>query len=576
MTIDETSVHKHLYAASQSEIIAVDTETTGLNVRDGKDYCMGVSLAYNSPALGYLSVYLPFRHDEPGLDRSTFVPILEDCLRSNTLVFHNRKFDLHSLATLGINLEDTTRHYDTLLLAHMINEELPYSKALDSLGKYYIKEGKFDNDRVKKWGELWGWDKIPIDLIDPYACQDAELTLKLYEHLKPMWDERFDDDLWVWEQRFNTVLYRMEQIGVAVDTDFCRQKSEIGYARMDEIEEQLGFKPSSTKELSKFLFDELHMPVLETSEKTGKPSLNKHVMEEYDQMLEATNDKSAKLVLEYRGWQKAVTALYDPMARLVSHDKRVRADFRQDGTRTGRLSCADPNLQQLPRGSDKAWNGNARTAFRSGREGFSLVSYDYSQLELRLATAYGNEQRLLDEFRKPDADPFTAFAGILGVDRFTTKTFFYANIYGAGAAKIAYTLNRSLAEVQDIHDRFKASIPGITQVSNAATKLAKQRGFVKYWTGRRRNFIRSWEEPKYYKAFNSVLQGGAAEIVKRSMVNMSEIESDDCRMVLQIHDEIVFMIKDDKIDEYAPIIEKIMTNHPEFSVPLKVERKVWT
>ena len=571
--MDRDSALKFIYTAKESGLVAVDTETTGLGVRDGSDYCMGASLAYRVSDLGIFSCYLPFRHNEGNLP-SDVKSVFADMLQSTDLVFHNRKFDMHSLATLGIDLGDSKRtHYDTLLIAHMLNEEIPYNKSLESVGQHYIKEGKKDKDQVAKWGELWGWDNIPYDLLEPYAKQDAELTLKLKEFLWETWLEDFQPDLWAWEQEFNTVLYRLEQRGVAVDIDFCRKKSEIGHGIMQDIEDALGFNPGSSTQLGKYLIDELGMPVLETSAKTGKPSFNKHVMEQYEQMLETQGSKDATRILEYRGWAKAVTALYDPMQSLVSLDGRVRANFKQHGTKTGRLSCSEPNLQQLPRASSKPWNGNARSAFSAGRDDHTLVSFDYSQLELRMAASYGNEEILLEEFSKDEADPFTRFAEILGEDRQTTKTFFYANIYEAGSAKIAYTLNRAVSEVEIIHKRFKASIPGITAASNTARGLASKRKYIKLWTGRRRHY--PFHDSKYYTAFNSVLQGGGAEVVKRSMVRLQQIESSECFMLLQIHDEIVFSIKTDKIDYYSPKIIEIMEAHPEFPIKLKVESKLW-
>ena len=572
--MDKESALKFMAAARQSGLVAVDTETTGLKVRDGTDYCMGVSLAYRT-SIGMFSCYLPFRHNEQSLGKE-LVSILKDTLAGCDLIFFNRKFDLHSLATLGIDLGDSSRiHYDSVILAHMINEEIPYSKSLDSLAdKYLDGDGKLNKDQVSAWGKAWGWDNIPYDLLAPYAQKDAELHYRLWEVLWPIWQKDFDDELWWWEQQFSTVLYRLEQRGVNVDLEFCRKKAEIGYGIMSDIEDVLGFNPGSGTQLGKYLLEELNMPILERSKKTNKPSFNKNVMEQYDQMLEANGSHDARRILEFRGWQKAVTALYDPMQQVVSPDGRVRTNFKQHGTKTGRLSSSEPNMQQLPRRSDRVWNGNARTAFGSWDSDYSLVSFDYSQLELRLAACYGSEEILLDEFSKDNADPFTRYSSIIGEDRQTTKTFFYANIYEAGAAKIAYTLHRPVPEVEVLHKKFKSSIPGITSASNMARELAKERKFVKLWTGRRRHY--PFFDSKYYTAFNSVLQGGGAEVVKRSMVNIAnELENDECFMVLQVHDEIVFMIKTDKIDHYKPEIIRIMENHPQFPIKLKVEEKIW-
>jgi DNA polymerase-1 len=337
------------------------------------------------------------------------------------------------------------------------------------------------------------------------------------------------------------------------------------------IEGVLGFNPASPKELGSLFFDQLGMPVLETTP-AGKPSLNKKAMEEYDILLESSYNPLARMVLEYRGWQKACSSLYKPMLELVSPDGMVRPNFKQTGTRTGRLSCAEPNLQQIPRKSSNPWNGNAKKAFNAGSDEFMLIGYDYAQLELRLAAVYGSETRLLEEFKKEESDPFTAYSKIIGVSRQDTKTFFYSNIYGAGVGKIAYTLGRPEDEVREIHNRFIESIPGIRNASKRASELAKNRGFVRYWTGRRRHF--SYGEGNH-KAFNSILQGGAADLVKHAMLKMKEIESDDLQVVLQVHDEIVFRVRKDKLDKYKPEIISRMTDFPQFDVQFAVEGKVW-
>jgi DNA polymerase I-like protein with 3'-5' exonuclease and polymerase domains len=231
----------------------------------------------------------------------------------------------------------------------------------------------------------------------------------------------------------------------------------------------------------------------------------------------------------------------------------------------------------VPRGSNKVWNGNAKSSFNSGREGYILYGWDYSQIELRLATAYGQEQILLTEFENPNADPFNVLAPLIFGEltpetRHETKTFVYANLYGAGVNKIALQLGRPVHEVEELYGNYKRSISGIIDVSQQVTRLVEQRKFVKYWDGRRRH-IRSRSDA--YKAWNSVCQGGAAQLVKKAMLRCLEFEDENCFMVLTVHDEITFVIRENMIDHYEPLIIEAMTDWPQFGVNLHVEGKEW-
>jgi DNA polymerase-1 len=203
------------------------------------------------------------------------------------------------------------------------------------------------------------------------------------------------------------------------------------------------------------------------------------------------------------------------------------------------------------------------------------MGFDYSQLEFRLAAAYGQEQWLIDEFSKQDADPFTVLAERIGTDRYTAKTFTYAMIYGAGQEKIAKTLNRKVTDIEDSYDSFLSTIPGIIRAKNLATSKARSRGYIRYWTGRRRHF--RYPEDSY-KAFNALLQGGGAEVVKYVLIRVDkEVCDDNCRLLLQVHDELVFEIRQGLEDQYAPRITEVMSSFPTeyFNVNFTVAGKAW-
>lgn len=575
--MEESAFNRHLQAMLDAPFLAVDTETTGKDlIKDGRDYCIGISVAYRLGPLGIMSVYVPVRHTENNVPKE-WLDRLFAVVATKPIVFHNIIFDLHSFKSLGLDLSKS-KFYCTVNIQHMLDEEL-FSKALDYLGLKYFKQGK-DKSKLDDWVKLFGWGAhVPVSVMDDYACRDAEITLRLFERLWPQMKEEELVTLWPVERRFSRLLFDIEQRGVGVNLSFCEAKSLKGRDRMLAILDELDVDGANLgpNALSHILFDELGLPVLKYTPK-GKPCFDKKVMEEYDDILSGPgwdDNPTAKLILEYRGWQKAVSSLYESMIEKVSPDGRVRPDFKPHGTKTGRLSCSKPNLQQIPRKSDRVWNGDAKQAFVA-EPGWELWGYDYAQLEFRLAAVYGQESWLIDEFAKPDGDVFTAMTDKIGAKRQTVKTYTYATIYGAGEAKIALTLGRTVAEIHDTYTAFKESIAGIVAVSKAATRRAESRQYVKYWTGRRRHFPRG---EGAFKAFNSLLQGGGAELVKQAMINIDDddqnIPHNVCRIVLQVHDEIVFEIKEGYRDKVESHIIKHMTNFPQFGVNLSVEGKLW-
>lgn len=556
-------------------IISVDTETSGIEgIKSGADYCMGISVTYKLPVIGKISGYFPYRHHEGNLDRTRTLPALDHILSSRPLVFHNRKFDLHSLKTLGVELDRTKNiQYDTMVMAHLVDEEL-FSKELDWLSKRFLNDQK-DKSELEKWVRLVGWANVPVEVMTPYACHDTELTYDLFElFYKEMQDQELLD-LWPVEQEYTNVLYRMEQEAIKLNVPYIEKKLEIAETTLAELESILSFNPRSSKQLGEFLIDQLGLPVVRRT-KTGAASFNKEAMFEYDELLSLQNSPLAKLILTYRGWATFVSLFCEPMMKYKTPQNYIHTEYRQTGTVTGRLSSEKPNLQQIPRQSENEWNGDAKQAFEA-EEGFELIGFDYSQLEFRLAIAYGGDQFYLDIFNDPDSDVFQSMAERLVLKRQTCKHSTYCMLFGGGKPKLFATIakfeglshaDESMCEAH--YNTFKNSMPGVNAAFKRATYLAEQKGYVRLWTGRRRHF-----KYNHYRAFNSLLQGGAAELVKRSQIRCSKFEDQNCRMVLQVHDEIVFKIRKGMRHIYEPLIIEAMTNWPDFGVLLKVEGKVW-
>lgn len=382
--------------------------------------------------------------------------------------------------------------------------------------------------------------------------------------------------LWDWERRFVKAIAHMEKTGVLIDSDLAEAELELGKRRMREITQQLGLNPSSPKDLEYLLIEKLGLPVVKRSAKTGNPSFDKHAMEEYELILSSRKDTTAQSILEYRGWQKASSTYFEKFLLLKSDDGRVRPNFKIHGTRTSRLSCETPNLQQIPRqtSEDKRWALNTKKCIIA-TAGSKLWELDYANLELRLAAIYSGQSNLVQAFNTGQAiwDYMSSLLG--GWEKDKTKTVTYATLYGAGVKRLALTMGVSLDEAKTTKTKYFKTFPRLQWASETINQGAKEQGYVRYWTGRRRHFPATESN---HKAFNSVLQGGGAEIVKRALIEIAETVADEnCRLVLTVHDSIVLEIKDGMEDDYLQRAKNIMERIPTefFGMTFAVDAHLW-
>jgi DNA polymerase-1 len=345
---------------------------------------------------------------------------------------------------------------------------------------------------------------------------------------------------------------------------------------MSNIKSNLGLNPSSPNELGHFLLEELSLPIVKKTKKGGKPSFDKEAMKVYDELLQQVNDNRASLILTYRGWQKTTSSNYRPYLEMLDPDGRLRASFKQHGTVTGRLSCEKPNLQQIPRVSENDWNGHLKSAIivESGRTAWEV---DFSQGEFRLGTAYAKQRNLIDIFNDSQRDIFEEMAKDLGMTRNNVKTLNYLLQYGGGEGKISSTFGVSHLAAKAIKGNYYKNYPGLAKAANLALLRCRQNGFVKYWTGRRRH-LPYLAQDEGHLPFNSVIQGGFFEIVKRQMIRCDEagLNNEECYMDLQVHDSVRFDIEDGKEGDYLPEIKRIMEDvQPDFGVKFRVDIKKW-
>ncbi len=386
--------------------------------------------------------------------------------------------------------------------------------------------------------------------------------------------------LWEYEAEFIRLMAKIKQRGIAIDTAFSRKKAIEGTRILNQIRGELGWNPGSPQQIGKYLVHDLGLPVLKKTP-NGAPSFDRTTLEEYELHLDATGDETAQKVLTYRGWQKTVSSNFQAYLDLIDENEILHPNYKIHGTRTGRLSCEKPNLQQIPRESIKPWNGDVKKAFVPRSEGLyaalglkdrttvrsgalKLRTFDFKQVEFRLAAAYAQEKELLDVFNS-GADIFTEMSERLGRPRHQIKTFVYASLYGAGKSKIGLILKVPQKQADELYDEYHGTWPGFKKIADKATRLAQNDGYIELWTKRRRHLSKD----DAHKAWNSVLQGGAFEIVKRRMLELR-----DEPIVLQVHDSITVEADDNyDVDRTKRILEAV-PEAKDFGVKFEVDMTI--
>lgn len=524
---------------------------------------------------GGQSEYYPFNHlIGQNLPVEWLRQIQTTLLDHPCLLFHNAKHDLKSLRNLGIDYQG--KFYDTMLIAHMVDENI-FSKELDFLSKKFLGRSKEKSKAMEDIIKALGWSYIPAEIMRHYGAVDAELTAQLFNYLyRDFTDAGYDDGYWDIEQDFIRLVLDMENTGVLVDQSVAEQELARGLAIMKELEKQLGFNPASTTQLGKFLLEDLGLQPFNKRTPKGKPTFNKDAMVYYEHLLSASGNKSAQMVLAYRGWQKTTSSNYKAYLELISKDGRLRPNFKIHGTKTGRMSCEKPNLQQIPRSSENDWNGKLKKAFIQDPE-FNSWEFDFAQLEFRMGASYAQETKLIEVFNDPSRDIFSEMAADLGMPRQPVKTTVYLTQYGGGSSKLADTLGIDIITAGKIIRNFYDTYPGLAKIAKYANTVAKNRGYVKYWTGRRRHFPGGMDA---HKAWNSMIQGGSFEVVKRQSLALKEagLINEECQLNLQVHDSLRFDILRGKEEEYIPAILEVMetpTLPEHFDIKFKVEATEW-
>lgn len=560
----------------KENIVALDTETTGLDA--DKDSLVGFSFAFEEEK-GY---YVPLAHAYLGvgdqISKEIGVRALRELLDFN-IVGHNLKFDLKFICPyLGIN--SYKPYADSMLLAWLVNPEKPVG--LDKQSELYFQHKMISfKDTVKK-GE--DFSSVALEEAADYAAEDALITYKLYhrliEQLKLQNAEHLIEEARKVEFPFIQTLIEMENEGIKVDTDFLQSFKAETETLLDELRQKIyalaggEFNINSTKQLGVVLFETLELPVGKKT-KTGYSTDEKVLNGLYDA------HEIIPALLDYREVFKLYSTYIDPLLKLgLEHEnRRVHTSFLQTGTATGRLSSKNPNLQNIPVRSPMG--AKIRQAFVAS-EGKKLIGIDYSQIELRLLAHFSKDPTLLDAFaHDKDIHRQTALA-IFGEEeadakRNVAKTVNFGLLYGMGPKKLSVDVGVSTKEAKEIIEAYFEKFPTIKTFLRGVADKAKEIGYSETLLGRRRYFNFESAPPMMKAAYeresvNTVFQGSAADLIKLSMNTISDVikkEHLHAKMLLQIHDELIFEVDEDEAEVLAEKFKNIMEGIYILDVPLR-------
>ncbi len=568
-----------------ADLFAFDTETTSLNYMEAE--IVGLSFAVTEGE----AAYVPLAHDYEGapaqLDRMQVLnklrPLLED--PKQLKVGQHLKYDMNVLANYGIELKGVA--YDTMLESYVLNSTASRHD-MDTLALTHLSEETTHfEDIAGKGAKQVAFNQIDIDTAAPYAAEDADVTLRLHRTLWPQLErveglKRVFCDL---EIPLVPVLSRIERTGVLIDKEMLHKQSEVLYARMQEIEEsaysEAGevFNLNSPKQIQALLFDKQGLPVLRKTPK-GQPSTAESVLQEL-----ALDYALPRLILEYRSLSKLKSTYTDKLpSQINSVTGRLHTSYHQAVTATGRLSSSDPNLQNIPIRSEEG--RRIRQAFVAP-PGYQILAADYSQIELRIMAHLSGDDGLLTAFRE-GRDIHTATAAeIFGVaieevdsgQRRSAKAINFGLIYGMSAFGLAKQLGVGREAAQEYIDRYFERYPGVKIFMDRMRSEAHDRGYVETLFGRRLYLpeinARNAQRRQYAEraAINAPMQGSAADIIKRAMITTDawlQRSDVDARMIMQVHDELVFEVHEDGLDRCREQINHWMSTAAELAVPLVV------
>lgn len=585
LIFEENELINLISKLSKSAHFVIDLETTSLDTRKAK--IVGISFAYPD-GNSHSACYLPLLHREgKQLESKRVLEKLKPILESSAVKKwgQNIKFDALILRYHGIFLSPISD--DSMIASYILDPAGPHN--MDALSLKYLDHETIHYDDVTKIGKKRiGFDEVPIDLAAEYSAEDADVTYRLVQILRHKLGE--EKRLSLYEEieiPLTNILIQMEAEGVKVDIPFLKEKSKEFEKELRELEKEIHreagteFNIQSTKQLSHVLFQKLGLAVKKRT-KTGF-STDVHVLE----ALSEEHPLPAK-ILSYREFAKLKSTYVDALIELADPEtSRVHTSYNQTVAETGRLSSSNPNLQNIPIRTDLGLK--IRHAFIA-QAGYQLLGADYSQVELRLlahlsgdpvlVSAFGADQ---DVHTQTAVEIFGVFPNLVSPEmRRMAKAINFGLIYGLSAFGLSKQLKISIQKADEYITRYFERYQKVREYIDRTIQTAKEKGYVETIMGRRRYLpdlhsanprLRQLSERM---AVNSPIQGSAADLIKIAMIHIAKEFSGGrlrSRMILQVHDELVFEVHESEIHEVMEIVKSQMEGAMRLSVPIKVELK---
>ena len=565
----------------KQEIVAFDTETEGLNALETD--IVGISFSWQK-GIGY---YLPIKNNKSAHEKS--FEILRPFFESTEIikVGHNIKFDIQVLHKYNVKVSSPI--YDTMVAHYLINPDMRHN--LDTLSESYLNYSPISIESLigKKGKNQISMRDVSIDKITDYASEDADITLQL----KSIFDKEIEVNnlskiFYDIEIPMINVLSEMETEGIKIDTSYLEKLDKEFEEDLEKLKKEIfkksgeEFNLNSPKQLGEILFDKLKLVSKPKKTKTGQYSTSEEVLSSL-----ANDHKIIEDILEWRSLDKLQNTYVKSLPNEVSSlTNRVHSSFNQTVTTTGRLSSNNPNLQNIP---IRTANGQKiRRAFIPRDSDYILMAADYSQIELRVIASMSNEKNMIDAFvNNQDIHTMTA-SKIYNVDpenvtreqRGNAKTVNFGIIYGVSAFGLSQQTDLNRSESKVMIDNYFLNYPGLKKYMSDQIDFARNNGYVETIMGRRRylqninsqnNMLRSSSERN---AINAPIQGSAADIIKIAMINInSELKKQSLKskMLLQVHDELVFDVHKSEKDQIKDIVKTTMESAVKLKVPLKID-----
>ena len=565
----------------EQEIVAFDTETEGLNALETN--IVGISFSWRK-GIGY---YLPIKNNKSVYEKS--FEILKPFFESTKIikVGHNIKFDIQVL--LKYNVKVSSPIYDTMVAHYLINPDMRHN--LDTLSESYLNYSPISIESLigKKGKNQISMRDVSIDKIKNYASEDADITLRL----KGIFDKEIEVNnlskiFYDIEIPMINVLSEMEAEGIKIDTSYLKKLDKEFEDDLEKLKKEIfkkcgeEFNLNSPKQLGEILFDKLKLVSKPKKTKTGQYSTSEEVLSSL-----ANDHRIIENILEWRSLDKLQNTYVRSLPNEVSNlTKRVHSSFNQTVTTTGRLSSNNPNLQNIP---IRTANGQKiRKAFIPRNNDYIIMAADYSQIELRVIASISNEENMIDAFVN-NQDIHTITASIIyNVDpenvsreqRGNAKTVNFGIIYGVSAFGLSQQTDLNRSESKQMIDNYFLNYPGLKKYMSDQIDFARNNGYVETIMGRRRylqninsqnNMLRSGAERN---AINAPIQGSAADIIKIAMININsefKKQSFKSKMLLQVHDELVFDVHNSEKDQIKDIVKTTMESAVKLKVPLKID-----